>query len=134
MKALISVPFLMGMLCCSVIASGNSKFVGEWQTRISPVTGKPSITVNVLANGNTFNGTVVFVNPDGTEIEMTLLSPELKGRTLTFQTNDGGMIYVWRMTLKLNGREGVLHGSDRRPAMRGQSGELVIEEPIVKKR
>ena len=134
MRNQIGIQFLIGLLWCSVLVFGKSSFVGEWQSRPNPVTGKPSITVNILASRNSLNGTVILVNPDGSKTEFTILRPELSGMVLRFQTNDAGAIFLWRMTLEQDGRAAILRGGDRRPAMRGQSGELLIEERVIKKR
>jgi hypothetical protein len=49
--------------------ASQSKFVGKWQTRVSRVTNKSSITVIILKTEETFGGAVVLVNPDRSEID-----------------------------------------------------------------
>ena len=98
-------------------------FVGKWQTRISPVTRKHSITVNIIADGGRLSGTVVLVNPDSSEIEEPILNPKVSGTTLRFETDAKGTFY-WRLSL-MKGSRGLLHGS---------IGEMLIDEPVIKHR
>jgi hypothetical protein len=128
-----SLCVLAVVICFSVVALSQSQFAGKWQTKTSHATGKPTITVNIVESENKLSGTVVLVNPDRSEMEMPMLSPELKGATLEFETSLQGTPFDWRLTLKKGSREALLHGSDRRPSKGGQGGEMVIDEDVVKK-
>jgi hypothetical protein len=132
MRTVSSLGFLAVVICLSVVALAQSQFAGKWQTKTSRVTGKPTITVNISESENKLSGTVVLVNPDRSEMEMPILSSELKGKTLEFETNLQGTPFDWRLTLKKGNASGLLHGSDRRPGKGGQGGEMVIEEDVVK--
>ncbi|MBS1853115.1 MAG: hypothetical protein JST79_19600 [Acidobacteria bacterium] len=126
-------PILFGvLLTLSVAVQAQTQFVGQWQTRTSPVTGKPTVTVNIAEKENSLNGTVILVNPDGTQRELPILSPEVGGKELQFHTDDEGATFDWRLTLKKGNRRAFLHGSDRRAAKGGQGGEMVIDEEVVK--
>jgi hypothetical protein len=133
MRTVSNLSFLAIVICFSVVALAESQFAGKWQTKASRVTGKPTITVNIAESESKLSGTVVLVNPDRSEMEMPIISSELKGEVLEFETNLQGTPFDWRLILKKGGREAVLHGSDRRPSKGGQGGEMVIEEDVVKK-
>lgn len=133
MKTVGGVALFGVLVTLSVAALAQTQFVGKWQTRTSPVTGKPTITVSITEKENSLNGSVVLVNPDGTQRELPILSPEVGGKELQFHTYDQGTTFDWRLTLKKGNRKACLHGSDRRPAKGGQSGEMVIDEEVVKK-
>jgi hypothetical protein len=134
MRTMHSLSFLAVLICFSVVALAQSQFVGEWQTKTSRLTGKPTITVNMIESENKLSGTVVLVNPDRSEMEMPILSPALKGKTLEFETSLQGTPFDWRLTLKKGDASGFLHGSDRRPGKGGQGGEMVIEERVFKRK
>ncbi len=133
MRTVSSLSVLAVVICFSFVALAQSQFVGKWQTKTSQVTGKPTITVNVVESENKLSGTIILVNPDRSEMTMPMLSPELKGETLEFETSLQGTPFDWRLTLKKGSREALLHGSDRRPSKGGQGGEMVIDEDVVKK-
>src|ERR1700680_2255850 len=131
MRTVSGLSFLAVVICFSVVALAQSQFAGKWQTKTSPVTGKRTITVNIIERENKLSGTVVLVNPDRTEMEMPILNPQLKGKTLEFETSLQGTPFDWRLTLKKGNASGLLHGTDRRPGKGGQGGEMVIEEHVV---
>ena len=133
MRTAGSLSLLAAVIWFSVVALGQSRFVGKWQTKTSSMTGKSTITVNIVEAENKLSGTVILVNPDRSEMEMPILSPALKGETLEFETSLQGTPFDWRLSLKKGGREALLHGSDRRPSKGGQGGEMVIEEEVVKR-
>jgi len=132
--------FLVSLLLLSTAASAQlERFVGAWEIRKSPTTGKVNLTVNIVQTGDTISGTVTFLNPDGTttqwpiahtEFRGTSLTKSLvfhtqfKGTTLDFQTLDHDAIMRWSLTLT-NARSGFLRGDQR---------ELLIEEKVRKKR
>lgn len=102
----------------------GADFAGVWRSRISPLTGKHSVTVNLSVSEGIAGGTVTLVNPDGVEITTAIVSPVISGRTVTFQTTfENGTTYSWRMSLKKDGAEAALHGS---------VGAMVVEEPVFK--
>jgi hypothetical protein len=133
MRTAINLSLLAAMICFSVVALAESEFAGKWQTKTSRVTGKPTVTVNIIETESKLSGTVVLVNPDRSEMEMPILRSELKGDALEFETSLQGTPFDWRLTLKKGGREAVLHGSDRRASKGGQGGEMVIDEDVAKK-
>src|SRR5580658_9033631 len=122
MRTAINLSLLAAMICFSVVALAESEFAGKWQTKTSRVTGKPTVTVNIIETESKLSGTVVLVNPDRSEMEMPILRSELKGDALEFETSLQGTPFDWRLTLKKGGREAVLHGSDRRASKGGQGG------------
>jgi hypothetical protein len=102
----------------------ESQFAGNWQTKISPVTEKHWVSLNISVIEGIAGGTVVLVNPDGTEITSPILDPALNGETLTFKTTfENGTTFSWHLSLKKDGVEGILHGS---------AGKIVTEEPVFK--
>ena len=111
--------------CLSVSALAQDQFVGTWQARISPATGKHSITVNIVVKEGKIGGTVVLVDGfNGNETESPIINPELGARTLKFETSPKDD-EIWKLTVKKGGREGLLHGS---------MGHMLIDERVVKKR
>lgn len=110
--------------CLSVSALAQGPFAGKWQTKISPTTGKHSITVNIVVKEGKIGGTVVLVNPpDGSEIEWPIGKSGISGRTLKFETSLKNDKFTWKLTLRKGGRDGLLHGS---------TGHMLIDEPVVK--
>jgi len=140
MKRRTLFTFLVSLLLLSAAASAQlDRFVGTWELRKSPTTGKVDLTVNIVQSGDTISGTVTSLNPDGTTQQWPIAHTEFKGTTLTkslifhtqfkgttldFQTLDHDAIMHWSLTLT-NGRSGFL---------RGDQGELLIEEKVRKKR
>jgi hypothetical protein len=88
--------FLVALICLPLITLAQSQFAGRWQTKTSRVTGKPTITMNIVESQNKLSGIVVLVNPDRSEMEMPILSSELKGTTLEFETKLQGTPFDWR--------------------------------------
>ena len=118
------VRYLTMVICLSVSSLAQDQFVGRWQARISPASGKHSITVNIIAKGGEVGGTLVFVDGiDGSETESPITNPERRGRTLKFETNLKSALFTWDLTIQGNGRQGRLHGS---------YGHMVIDERVVK--
>lgn len=110
--------------CVSGAALAQGQFAGKWQTKISPTTGKHSITVNIVVKEGKIVGTVVVVNPpDGSEIEWPIVNSGISGGTLRFETSLKNDKFIWRLTLKKGGRQGFLHGS---------TGHMLIDEPVVR--
>jgi hypothetical protein len=68
---LMRFPIIAVMLFAATFAIGmpQSPFVGKWQTRVSRVTRKSAITVNLVEQERRLGGTVVLVNPDASEIQ-----------------------------------------------------------------
>jgi hypothetical protein len=132
--AVFRLSFLLVLICLPLVALAQSQFAGKWQTKTSRVIGKPTITVNIVESQNKLSGTVVLINPDRSEMEMPILNPQLKGEdAFEFETSLQGTPFDWRFTLKKGNVSGLLHGTDRRTGKRGQGGEMVIEEHVVKK-
>jgi hypothetical protein len=117
--------YVIMIACLSVSALAQDQFVGTWQARISPASGKHSITVNIVVNEGKVGGTLVLVDGiDGSETEAPIINPELSGKTLKFETNLKDAIFNWELTLKGRSQEGRLHGS---------YGHMLIDERVVKK-
>jgi hypothetical protein len=123
---LICLSLLLGL---SVAALAQSPFAGKWQTKTVRRTGKPPVTINIVATGNNLSGTIILVSPNGTEDELRITDPEVSENVLTFHTKAPSS-FDWHMTLNKNGRTASLHGNDRP----GEGGEMVIEEKLKKKR
>jgi len=123
MRILRSLSLLAILLSLSSLAIAQAQFAGKWQTRISPATGKHSITLNIAVNEDKVGGTVILVNPDRSEIESDIFNAELRGETLEFETKVNKATFDWRLTLKKGNSKGSLHGS---------FGEMVIDEDVVK--
>jgi hypothetical protein len=73
----------------ATLATGaaQSQFAGKCQTRMSRVTKKPAITVNIVEQEQKLGGTVVLVNPpDGSEIEVPILNAKALGNVIEFGT------------------------------------------------
>ena len=105
--------------------AAQSQFSGKWQTRVSRVTKKAAITVNLVAQEEKLGGTVVLVNPDGSEIEVAILNAKALGNVIEFETLVKADRFYWSLTLKKprSGR-GLLHGSFH---------EMLIDEAVVKR-
>src|SRR5438874_92707 len=108
MKTVSDLSFLAFVICFSMVAFAQLQFTGKWQTKTSGVTGKPTITVNIVESEKKLSGTVILVNPDHSQMEMPILNPELKGETLEFETTFQGALFDWRLTLKKGSREASL--------------------------
>ena len=84
MKRCTLFAFLVSLLLLSTEASGQlERFVGTWEIRKSPTAGRVNLTVNIVQAGDTINGTVTFLNPDGTTTQWPIAKPEFKGTPLT---------------------------------------------------
>jgi hypothetical protein len=131
--------FLLCLLLATPAFAQLEQFVGSWEIRKNPTTGRVNLTVIIVRAGETISGTINFVNPDGTTMQWPISYPEFKGTTLTkslisnaefkgatldFQTGDHDSIMHWSLTLT-NTRRGVLRGAEH---------ELLIEERVKKKR
>jgi len=102
----------------------RSDFAGVWQSRVNAGTEKPSITVNLSVKEGIAGGTVILVNQDGAEMTSAILNPLISGTMVTFATKfENGANFAWRLTLKKDGVEGMLHGS---------VGQVVRDEPVFK--
>jgi hypothetical protein len=114
------------LLLVATLATGDSQsqFVGKWQTRISRLTKKSSITVIILRKEQTFGGAVALVNPDGSEIELPILNAKASGNVIEFETALESDTFHWSLTMKKTGSSrGLLHGSCR---------EMLIDESVKK--
>ena len=113
------------LVAAQAIGASQSQFVGKWQTRISRVTKKSSITVIILKKEQTFGGAVVLGNPDGSEIELPILNAKTSGNVIEFETVDKNDTFYWSLTVKKAGSSrGQLHGSCR---------EMLIDESVTKR-
>jgi len=122
-RSLLLIAFLVGL---SSLAIGQTQFAGKWHTKKSSVTGKHSITVNVVVHDGKASGEVVLVNPpDGNEIHSDMLNADPRGDTLEFETKLNNDTFYWRLTLEEGNRRGLLHGSIR---------EMLIDEKVLKGR
>jgi len=116
------LPF--ALLLLPTLAFGQSQFAGEWQTKVSTLTGKHSITANIAVTDGKVTGKVVLVDPDGSEIEMPVIGPRLNEAALEFETTLRNDTFFWRLTLRSK-TKALLHGSMR---------EMLIDERVTKRR
>ncbi|HEV2468856.1 MAG TPA: hypothetical protein VGS78_06650 [Candidatus Sulfotelmatobacter sp.] len=81
---LMRFPIAAVTLLATTFAVGmpQSPFVGKWQTRISRVTKKSAITVNIVQDQQKVGGTVVLVNPDASEIELPILNVKVTDKVI----------------------------------------------------
>ena len=115
------------------------QFVGVWEIRNNPATGRANLTVIIVPAGDTISGTIKFVNPDGTTIQCPISHPDFRGTTLRrslvfntdfkgptvdFQTQDHDAIMYWSLTLT----------TANRGFLRGDEHEVLIEEKVNKRR
>lgn len=125
MRNASTIGYVVIVVCFSMPALAQDQFVGTWQARISPASGKHSITVNIAVKEGKTGGTVVLVDGfNGTETESPIINPELSGKVLKFETNVKDAMFSWELTLKGDGRVGRL---------RGRYGHMLIDERVVKK-
>ncbi len=126
-------------LTVDLASSQLQQFLGTWEIRKSPTTGRVNLTVNVVQGVDTISGTVKFINPNGTTTQWPITHTEFGGITLTrslvlntkfkgprldFQTLDHDAVMYWSLTLT-NTTTGFLRGDEH---------ELLIEEKVKKKR
>jgi hypothetical protein len=124
MKRYIRFIFVLPLLLLATATFAQfERFVGNWEIRKSPTTGKVNLTVTITDAGDTIGGTVVFLNPDGTTFQMPIAKPEVKGDALDFRTLDHDAIMHWSLTLT-NPRSGIL---------RADRGEMLIQEKVKRK-
>jgi hypothetical protein len=128
----------LGLTLDSVL-SQLQPFLGTWEIRKSPATGRVNLTVNIVQGADTISGTVKFINPHGTTTQWPIthtefrgitqtrslvFNTEFKGPRLDFQTLDHDAIMYWSLTLT----------NTTRGFLRGDEHELLIEEKVKKKR
>jgi hypothetical protein len=121
------------------VLSQLQPFLGTWEIRKSPATGRVNLTVNIVQGADTISGTVKFINPNGTTTQWPITQTEFRGITQTrslvfntefkgprldFQTLDHDAIMYWSLTLT----------NTTRGFLRGDEHELLIEEKVKKKR
>ena len=121
------------------VLSQLQPFLGTWEIRKSPATGRVNLTVNIVQVADTISGTVKFINPNGTTTQWPIthtefrgitqtrslvFNTEFKGPRLDFQTLDQDAIMYWSLTLT----------NTARGFLRGDEHELLIEEKVKKKR
>jgi len=116
--------FLVALILLPTLGFGQSQFAGKWQTKTSTVTGKHSITVNIAVTDGKVGGTVVLVDPDGSEIEMRAVNPRLNEDALQFETALRDDTFYWRLRLRSK-TKAFLHGSMH---------EMLIDERVTKRR
>ena len=119
-----AISYLAMIAWLSVSALAQNQFIGTWQGRISPASGKHSITVDIAVKEGRIGGTVVLVDGfDGSETESPIINPELSGSALKFETNVKDAIFNWELTLE----------GSREARLRGSYGHMLIDEHVVKK-
>ena len=139
MKPCARLTFILSVLLLAATALAQlEQFLGTWETRKSPTTGKANLTVTIVRAGDTIGGTVTFLNPDGTATQLPIAHTEFrgtavtkslvshtefKGATLDFQSLDHDAVMYWSLTLT----------QPRRGFLRGDQGELLIEEKVKKR-
>jgi hypothetical protein len=95
-----------------------------WQTKTSPVTNKPAITVIIVELGKGLGGAVVLVNPDATEIKLPILNLKITENVMEFETHENGLCF-WSLKLRRDRTQGLLHA--------GCPAEMLIDEPVRKR-
>jgi hypothetical protein len=112
---------------------GSSQtFVGIWQSKPSPLTHKPTFTVNLSSRGTELQGSVTFVNPNGSETVLTIHDAKVASQVLDFQTGAGDETLLFSVKL---GRANLAHLSlrDYRRTKWGHGSELFAEEDLRRK-
>lgn len=112
---LLAATFAIGMQ--------QSSFVGKWQTRVSRVSQRSAITVNIVGQERKLGGMVVLVNPDASEIKLPILNVKVTENVIEFETHDKNDTFYWSLTVEKNRTRGLLHGSCR---------EMLVDEPVRK--
>jgi starvation-inducible outer membrane lipoprotein len=82
--------FIAGTFLAATFAIGlpQSPLVGKWQTRVSRVTHKSNITVNIVEQEQRLGGAVVLVNPDASEIQLPTGNVNITENVIEFETHD----------------------------------------------
>ena len=111
-------------LVATTLASGQSPFIGMWQTSTSRVTDRPAITVVIVELEKRLGGAVVLVNPDASEIKLPILNLKTTEDVLEFETHGSGLCF-WSLKLQRKRNRGLLHG--------GCPPEMLIDEPVRKR-
>jgi hypothetical protein len=75
----------------------QSQFDGRWETKQSRSTGKHSITVNIKSENGTITGSMVLINPDGSEMEWPIENASMDGKTILFRTEDNKANLDWQI-------------------------------------
>ena len=109
------------LLATVAIGMPQSPFVGKWQTRMSRVSHKSAITVNIVEQEQRLGGTVVLVNPDASEIQLPIANVKVTENMIEFETHDKNDTFYW--SLRVHRSRGLLHGSCR---------EMLIDERMRK--
>ena len=83
----VTIATLIILTSTGVLASRDpaAQFVGTWQSRLSSVTRKHTITLRIAVADGKLAGTVILVNPDTSEVEMQILNPRATRNRLEFQ-------------------------------------------------
>ena len=131
--------FGMALLTVAVLATAQANpVVGTWRAAKSLNTGKAPITVRITRitqQGKSLVGRLTLVNPDGTQSELDILGARVKGKELTFSTQDGRTIIDWRLTVQNGENTALIEGGDRRRAKFGSTnGEALIRAMLTKAR
>jgi hypothetical protein len=101
----------------------QSQFSGKWETlKPSQATGRHSITLKIAEEKQAFGGTIVFVNPDGSEISSPIRNPKRSPEKLEFESGAGREVFYWILTIE----------SPHRALLHGSVGEMLIDEQMVK--
>ena len=140
MKGCMRLTSLLSILLLTTTALAQSdQFLGTWEIRKSPDTGRANLTVTIVRAGDGIGGTVTFLNQDRTTTQLSMahtqfrgitqtrslvFNSDFKGPRLDFQTLDHDAIMYWSLTLT----------QPRRGFLRGDYGELLIEEKVKKKK
>ena len=118
-------PIIAAILLAATFAVGmpQSPFVGKWQTRVSRVTHKSAITVNIAEQEERLGGTVALVSPDMSEIQLPIANVKVTENVIEFETHDKNDTFYWSLTVQENRKRGLLHGRCR---------EMLIDERVRK--
>jgi hypothetical protein len=119
------IPVFVFLATAFALGVPQSQFIGKWQTRVSRVTKKSAITVNIMEQQQSLGGTVVLVNPDASEIELPMLNVKVTDNVIEYETRDRNETFHWSLTVQKKRGQGLLHGSCR---------EMLIDERVQKGR
>ncbi len=120
-RVLAQIALIAILSLCSL---AQSQFVGSWQTKISPATGKHLFTFTISHSDGAITGTMILVDPvNGSETTSEISDAKSSAQTLTFTTKVRNDTFDWQLAVKKGSRGGLLHGSMR---------EMVIDERVFK--
>ena len=127
MRALLRLLTFLLILNFSITSwCQSNEFTGIWQIRKNAATNRVNLTLNILKAGETYAGSLVFVNPDLTTFQLAITNVSVSSHTLSFGTLHGGELFNWSLTVSKTDK--------KRATLRGHHHEMLVEERAFKKR